>query len=101
MKARVWFTLKMLLVSLWPLAQVHAEVKELTLMVAEGTLELNGVQFQVWTLNGTIPGPPCPLGSATTPRWGPVPGLAPPLLLCLLLSCSWIPIIKARGRAMK
>lgn len=33
------------------------EVKEFTFVVREGTLELDGTQFAVWTYNGSVPGP--------------------------------------------
>lgn len=42
MKARVWFSLIMLLASLWSLAPAQAEVKVFILTVTDGTLELNG-----------------------------------------------------------
>ncbi|MBI2876466.1 MAG: multicopper oxidase domain-containing protein [Candidatus Tectomicrobia bacterium] len=42
---------------LLPCGSALAEVRELTLTVTEGTLELDGTKFMVWTYNGKVPGP--------------------------------------------
>lgn len=42
---------------LFTVSTAFAEVKEFTLTVTEGTIDLNGVQQMVWKYNGTVPGP--------------------------------------------
>lgn len=56
MRKRVWFLFSAWLLLL-PLNYVLAETREFTLTVTEGTIDLNGTKFVVWTFNGTVPGP--------------------------------------------
>lgn len=38
-------------------APLHAEVREFTLTVTEGTVDLKGARVPIWTYNGAFPGP--------------------------------------------
>lgn len=53
---RVWGLLLVLLLSFLP-GEAWAEVREYTLTVTEGTLNLKGLAFPVWPFNGVVPGP--------------------------------------------